>query len=856
FGGGKTHSMLALYHLFSADRASDLVGIEAVLAEAGVKQVPRARIAVLVGTALSPGQTHQKPDGTVIHTLWGELAWQLGNYGLVAEADRHGVSPGSDALRALFRETSGEAGPCLVLIDEWLAHARQLAGKDGMPAGSLAANLSFAQALTEAARAVAGTLVVVTIPESEIEKGGEAGRDVLEHLKNVLGRMDSPWRPASAEESFEIVRRRLFEEPGDAEAFKARDAVARAFGELYRSQAQELPAACREAVYERRIRACYPIHPELFDRLFHDWSSLDRFQRTRGVLRLMAKVIHTLWERNDQSLLILPGFVPLDDPAVHEELTRYLEDPWRTVIDTDVDGTSSLPYRLDGDNPSLGRFSASRRVARTVFLGSAATFQTAHRGIEDTQVKLGCIQPGETPAVFGDALRRLTDQAHHLYVDGRRYWYSTQPSVARLAQDRAQQQREDVVHEAIAERLRAEQRQRGDFARVHACPSSPADVGDDREARLVILGPEAPHAGNGKPSPAREAAERYLTERGTGPRRYRNTLVFLAADARRLEELESAVRQHLAWKSILAERRELNLDAYSETQAKTKTEESDSTVDHRIRETFTWLLVPGQQEPTAEVACTAVRVQGQDALAVRAARKLAQDELLLTGMAGSVLRLHLDRVPLWRGDHVETGQLAEHFAQYLYLPRLRDDSVLRDAIQEGVNRTNWNPDTFAYADRWDEAKGRYVGLEGGRIVSVQLGGGAVVVKPEAAATQRAAEQKVAAGSGKITGGGDLAGVGSAATGSPGGPPPPEEAVRERYSHFYAAKSIDPQRVARDVQQINDEVLQHFVALAEAGVDVTLDIRVDLPDDLPDTLVRTITENCRTLGFKTFEFEKE
>lgn len=114
--GGKTHSMLALYHLFSADHASDLVGIEPVLAEAAVEQVPRARIAVLVGTALSPGQTHEKPDGTVIHTLWGELAWQLGNYGLVAEAERRGVSPGSDALRALF----GEAGPSLVLIDEWL----------------------------------------------------------------------------------------------------------------------------------------------------------------------------------------------------------------------------------------------------------------------------------------------------------------------------------------------------------------------------------------------------------------------------------------------------------------------------------------------------------------------------------------------------------------------------------------------------------------------------------------------------------------------------------------------------------------------------------------------------------------
>ena len=185
----------------------------------------------------------------------------------------------------------------------------------------------------------------------------------------------------------------------------------------------------------------YPIHPELFDRLYNDWSTLDKFQRTRGVLRLMAAVIHSLWERQDSNLLIMPANVPIDDPTVQFELTRYMEDHWVPVIEKDVDGANSLPLALDRENPNLGRYSACRRVSRTIYMGSAPIQKAANRGIDDRQVKLGCVQPGEAVATFGDALRRLTDRATYLYVDGKRYWYSTQPTVTRLADDRAAQLR-------------------------------------------------------------------------------------------------------------------------------------------------------------------------------------------------------------------------------------------------------------------------------------------------------------------------------------------------------------------------------------------------------------------------------
>src|SRR5712691_7182097 len=521
FGGVKTHSMLALYHLFSGEPPANLLDIDTVMTAAGVSELPRAHRAVLVGTALSPAQPHVKDDGTVIYTLWGELAWQLlgpEGFSMVAESDAQGVSPGSDTLREIFVRSA----PCLVLIDEWVAFVRQMYRKEGLSGGSFDANITFAQSLTEAAKAAPQTLVVASIPASDNELGGEGGREALARLRNTFERVESSWRPADVDEGFEIVRRRLFQ-PIPPEHAPMRDAVIKAFAAQYRNQGQEFPSECAEGSYERRLTTAYPVHPELFNRLYNDWSSIDQFQRTRGVLRLMAAVIHTLWVRQDASLLILPASVPIDDQTVQYELTRYLDDTWVPVIAQDVDGPHSLPLQLDGENTNLGRYSACRRVARTIYLGSAPTLRNPNKGLTDSQIKLGCVQPGESVATFGDALRRLTDQATHLYQNDKRYWYSTQPSVARLGQDRAAQLDEEKVLEEIERRLKTEQSTRGDFARVHVCPTSGAEiVDDDLSAKLVILKPHLTHALRDQSSVARATAKEMLDLRGNARRTYRN----------------------------------------------------------------------------------------------------------------------------------------------------------------------------------------------------------------------------------------------------------------------------------------------------------------------------------------------
>ena len=867
FGGGKTHSMLALYHLFSGMPTGELLGIDDLIASAEIAARPdHVKRVVLVGNKISPGNPSAKDDGTVVRTLWGELAWQLGGkaaFDKVRQDDERATNPG-DALRELMNEY----GPCLILIDEWVAYARQLHDDADLPAGSFETHFSFAQTLTESARAANHCLLVISLPSSDTatsphaqgedeEVGGLRGRAALARLKNVIGRVESSWTPASTEEGFEIVRRRLFEPLSEREHFTARDNVSRTFADFYRTQQQEFPAECRDADYERRLRAAYPIHPEVFDRLYTDWSALVKFQRTRGVLRLMAAVIHSLWDRGDRNPLIMPAYIPIDDPHVRNELTRYLSDNWTPIIEADVDGPNALPQRIDGEVANLGKFSATRRVARTVYLGSAPTTSVANRGIEDRRIKLGCAMPGETPAIFGDALRRLSTQATFLYQDGPRYWYSTQPTVTKLAEDRADQFRRDpapVVAE-IEQRLRADLRTAGDFQRIHTVPQSGADIPDDMEARLVVLGTDHPHS-SGSHSKAQAAATAILENRGNTPRLFRNTLVFLAVDQTRLQDLDEAVRRYLAWSSILQDKETLNLDPHQVRQAEAQLKSEDGAVVGRLPEAYQWLLAPVQSTPQAAVEWQALRLTGQDPLAVRASKKLRSEELLVPVLAGTRLRLELDRVPLWRGDHAEIRQLADHFARYLYLPRLAGPEVLIRAIQDGLGLLLWTDESFAYADSFDEATSRYRGLRCGREVPLlDPASDGLLVKPEVAIAQQNAEPAAAA-----TGAGvaetiptGSAGSHAAEGTSPGPTPtPPEQKARR----FHGAVSLDATRVGRDASQIADEVIAHLAGLVGAKVTVTLEIEAEIPSGAPDHVVRTVTENSRTLKFSSQGFERE
>ena len=400
FGGGKTHTMLAVYHLAKGDaQASDLPGVPAILDAAGVTELPRARIAVLDGIKSSPNQPVVR-DGQAIRTLWGDLAWQLGKaegYALVADADSSGTSPGKAVLETLLSRYA----PCVILIDELVAYVRQFEEGKTLTGGSFDSNLSFVQALTEALKAVPTAVLLASLPESDKEAGSQRGVKALAALAHYFGRIQALWKPVGTEEAFEIVRRRLFSSIDDK---LAAESVCRAFADYYTANSDDFPRETQESHYFDRLMHAYPIHPEVFDRLYEDWSTLDNFQRTRGVLKLMAKVIHRLWKDNDKDPLIMPGSFPLQDADTRNEVIYYLPQGWDPVVERDVDGERAETTEIENRDTRLGSVQACRRSARAIFLGSAPTTSSQMvRGLELERVILGVAQPDQQVGIYKDA---------------------------------------------------------------------------------------------------------------------------------------------------------------------------------------------------------------------------------------------------------------------------------------------------------------------------------------------------------------------------------------------------------------------------------------------------------------------
>ena len=865
FGGGKTHSMLALYHLFGPDKPLGSVpGGEKVVAASGLSEMPVAQRAVLVGTDLDVS-TPRRHDGATTRTLWGEMAYRLGGaegYELVAEADRQGVAPGGSTLKRLF----DEYGPALVLIDELVAFVRNIYGHEGLMAGSFDSNITFIHNLTEAVKRSEKSMVVVSVPVSErgdeagrsdIELGGEVGKLAAERLEQVLGRLESVWKPVGATEGFEIVRRRLFSSEMNA---PARDAVVSAYVRMYRDNRSEYPSECVETEYERRLRSAYPIHPELFDRLYEDWSTLEKFQRTRGVLRLMAAVIHELWSAGDRAYMIMLGDIPLDESRVRNQFLRYLPDGWDAVVDSDVDGPDSRPRELDGQVGSLGRYHAARRVARSVFVGSAPSVAGQRvRGVEEVRVRLGCVQPGESPAVFADALGRLSDGAAYLYADGSRHWYDTRPNVNREAADRAQQQRREDVIDEITGRLRKIATGRGEFNGVRVAPSGSGDVADEPDTRLIVLGPESTYRQNDPECAANKETVEILNNRGRSPRHYRNTLVFLAPDRGRMESLEGTVRCYLAWKSILSEEEQLNLDAHGRRQARENHQKLNDTVDLQIEEAYQWLLYPGEEPGPGNkmvLEWSATKIGTGSTLVERASRRIVSDGALVTKWAPMMLRKELDAY-LWRGEeHVSLRLVREDLAKYLYLPRLRDGRVLEETIRDGVASGEF----FGYAQAVTLG-GRYEGLkfgESGTIVYMDQS--SVLVHPDAA-RRRMKVQSDGQPPTYDPGTGGEGGVGEGPAGSEddstnGGrlsPPVSTKPAEELSRRFHGIVEIDPARLGGSAGAISQEVVQRLASIMGSNVRITLEIQADVPEGIPEKVERDISENCNTLRFREYDF---
>ena len=740
FGGGKTHSLIALYHLVTGInilRELPTEGKSARLreeiddiledAEWDPDTPLDANVSVLVGTYLSTTDADETKQGDPLNTLWGMMADQLGGqdaYNIIGKAAREGSAPGGKQLDELFEYV----GPSVILIDELVAYVRNV---QGVTQESI---YTFFQTLTESVNRSQNVTLVATLPEGQVQAGGEGGITVLDTLESILERIDAVSIPLEVDNAFEVVRRRLF---GSVIDETERDLTCEAFRKMYQNSRGEYPDNVSDQHYLQRMKDCYPIHPEVFDRLFEDWAVIPGFQRTRGVLRIMATCISRLYQEQDPSLLIMPANLTLDDPALADEFTRLLAKSggnWDPVV-KEVDSHGSRTDQIDQKSQSFIEVgSGARRIARTVFLGSATG--RAVKGITTRQIHLGVVEPGQGVSVYNDALSRMTGNLYFLYNLDDRYYFHTQENLNKVAIDRATEYTEEDIYSEIVSRL---ERAIGRDPSVQVCPTSPGLVKDSETLRYVILHPkESLPSREKEDDKAHENALKILRYTNDGIQRtFRNTLLFIAARRDDIRDLRNLVKNYLAWNSIMTgddlHGALSNLEGERLDQTKGNLESAEDAVTATIFKAYRWALAPSQADPRNNVYDFSIaETKPEDGRIMKRLRdKFIDDDAIVTKIAPDIFAGKLQQY-VWSSDayqdHIEIDPLWELMAQNVYMPRLKDRSVLATCIRDGVEAG-----TFGYARAYQDGDYRNFHFEeqvGG--FRIEKGTTAILITPELA----------------------------------------------------------------------------------------------------------------------------
>lgn len=850
FGGGKTHTMLAIYHLAKHLRDGgdprSLAGVAPLMEGLGDIKLPKPEIAVFVGSSKGTDVSLTLKDGPPVHTLWGYIAWRLARDAglkLLAAAEAARTNPGSELLVELFRLS----GPSVILLDEVVAFARQL------PDDRFEALLSFVQSLTEAAKMAPGILVVGSLPESIAEAGGEKGVQALRRLQAVFGRVHSSWLPASGDETYEIIRRRLFQTL-DADGERARDETVKAFHELYRKNPAEFPPEAKEGRYLELLRLSYPIHPELFDRLSKDWAGLANFQRTRGVLRFMANVIGVLWSARTQDPLIMPARVPVAHERVRASVLYPLEPGFAAVLDREVDGDGALPARMEANTTRrMSQTRAPSRAARAVFLCTAPTAGKPNAGITGQGLRLACAEPNDQLAIFGEALRELSERAAYLYEEGGRYWFSTQPTLNREADNRAKALL-DQPHEIDAEIVRMlgdEARTKASFDRVFAAPDDPVAIDEAHALSLLILGPATAHSGKGvTKSAATDIVSETLLRCRSSQRGHRNTLLFIAADEASLGTAREVVAKSMAWASIVADKRlAQQMTTAQITDAADKAKNHSDGARRALRTAWSHIFYPIKSETAGkpfDLEHSLISARDRAAIPVVVYEKAKGDGIALEKLGAD--RFWLALKPIWPEDrpHLRVADIADWFTTYVYLPKLRDRVVLDGAIRDAVGKLD---PQFGYADGFDDATGQYRKLIWAKNPPEQITGDAVLVRSVEALAQLAASH--AKPEGKPDSGGRADPV---IRDKPGDKPrpddPPQPDVRAKPRRFYGSVEIDMVRPVKAFDAILNAIVMELQRTPGAKVKLTLEVEAEVQDGFDDAEVGIVRDNARQLKFNT------
>ena len=732
FGGGKTHSLIALYHMANSidalanipadgDSTETQDAINKIIKKAkwDISAGIQPKVAVLDGTYLAPTDADKtKEKGDPLNTLWGVMAYQLGGqeaYDMIREAAiRQESAPLGAQLDKLFKHI----GPCVILMDELVAYLLNVVGD------FLDVNYTFIQALSESARRSDNVVLVATLPKSQREVG-DRGVDILAVVAKRLGRIETVWKPLETNEAFEVVRRRLF---GDKINKEERSRTCKAFLQMYNQNKKAFPQGVHETRYREHMEACYPIHPEVFDRLHFDWSGIQDFQETRGVLRLMANWVSRLYRQADPSPLIMPANLPLDDPVISSEFDKLMSGRWSPVF-TEADNNGSGADLIDQNRNSFSKYGgAARRIARAVFLGSCPGRSLI--GIDVKRIYLGVAQPGwHRISTYTEALNEMRDKLYYFYSDESRYYFHIEENLNKVATNRANELRPEEINERIvAEIENAVMTQR---SRVIICPRDLDAIADSNDLRLVILPPDRLLPNRSSESDeATAAALHILTKHANRERTYRNTLLFLAAKTDAIRDLRDPIAKYLAWRSITqGERRIENLEGERFKQAQASLRKAGESIRSLIPKAYRWAIAPTQLDPEHtqySMSPEQTQILDDGDIVKSAFETFITLENVIEYENHESLDEHL-REYIWKNnDHISIHDLWNMMTQYVYMPRLISKDVLTEAVKEGIEAG-----TFGYAKYYDAEQQNYQDMcFAEALPALDMNG--LIVKPEIA----------------------------------------------------------------------------------------------------------------------------
>ena len=765
FGGGKTHTLIALLHMARNRKKLATAGLCDDYPDPGA-----ARVAVLPCLDLDAAGGRQVGE-IQVHTLWGELAMRVGGpegYEIVREADQLRVVPGGNLLRKLL-----DGRPTLLLLDEVLTYIEASFGVPVSGDTNLGRQtLLFLQYLTEVVRGLPHCAMAYSLQQSVKEAVGDEG--LLQTLDGLVSRVDAKKEPVTGDEVLKVVQRRLFQDLGPE---STRQAVAKEYGKLlegFLSQSAQTESETRAArdqgeTLQRRILDSYPFHPELLDLMYHRWGSLPSYQRTRGALQFLATTIGALWNKGEGvGPLIGPGDVPLDDNMVRNTFFSQVgeREAMKSVLDSDLLGSSARCKRVDesvsADVPAYQSFRVGTRVTRALALYSFGAKPGEDRGVLRTDLLSAVQVPGVPGDVFDVALQGLTDTLLYIHSSGRRFRFEKRPNLNKLIDDEVRKIEPHEVRDGIKAQFQTFIDSNSGFV---IWPETHGHLLDHKARfQVAFLGPEHTLS---TPETMENLAFEWTESCGGSKRAYKNAICFALPSAQAVENARLAARKQKAIQSLIDDKARYRFDPEDLDDLKKRKSRSGTDLQAAVRQMYPTLLLPVAAPPEAQDPIRLERfdIQGYQALGsglLSNIYRVLENWVFKTAVPTKLVSaVHLGAGEVGTPGHWIAGQkLTDGFFGSVQYPKLLTLAGLKHTVAKGVTRG-----AFGYVMGAAEVDGKLV-LDGRDALTIgedveaddiDLSAGSFIVSKAQAGALLAEFETVSGGS---TGGSGGAGGGS------------------------------------------------------------------------------------------------